>query len=88
MNIKRELCNDLDDCEIVSHIPDCVQHEPIQTDNNRTFYNIVKRDTSSVHLRKDRQKSKSSLRMKFLTRIAKKLGMWDRNRTRSENIKV
>lgn len=83
------MCAGQADCEVLSNIPECIEEIPLidstGSDSNATFYSIVKRDVSES-LKKPRQKS--NLKIRILTKVGKKLGLWNQNTTRSENIKV
>lgn len=93
--MQEQLCADIDDCEIVSEVPDC--SELISSDSStnlknnpaeETFYNIVKREirqnrrNNSVH-----GPRQPNMKIRVYTRISKRLGMWDPKIPRSENIK-
>lgn len=87
------MCAEQTDCEVLSNIPECIEEIPTinskDSDSNATFYTIVKRDVSETTLkRSDKPRQKSSLKIRFLTKVSKRLGMWNQNTTRSENIKV
>lgn len=90
--VKAQMCAGQTDCEVVSNIPDCVDEMPIIEGNvsasNATFYSIVKRDVSDRKKRTGKLRQKSHVRVRLLTRVGKKLGLWNQNQTRSENIKV
>lgn len=90
--IREQLCGNDADCEIVSNIPDCIESIDLGNQNsisNNTFYNLVKRDLSDVaKIPKLRPRNKTNIKLRFFTRVGKKLGIWNRNITRSENLKV
>lgn len=87
------MCEDLENCEIVSEIPDCGEitrnnYEVDVTDEttNRNYYSVVKRDTSRVQI----VPSKNNINMKFkiYTKISKKLGLWNQTLSRAENLDI
>lgn len=86
------MCAGQPDCEVLSNIPECVEEVPIievrGSDSNATFYSIVKRDVSESSKRNDKPRQKSNLKIRILTKVGKKLGLWNQNTSRSENIKV
>lgn len=84
------MCAGQIDCEVLSNIPECIEEIPIISgaDSNATFYSIVKRDLSETSKRNDKPRQKSNLKIRILTKVGKKLGWWNQNTTRSENIKV
>lgn len=84
--LREQLCPDAPDCEIVSELPDCSAFEAKQYANaeqasisNRTFYHVVSR--------RDTAKQAPMMKVRVYTRISKKLGLWDANAPRSENIR-
>lgn len=90
--VKAQMCAGQTDCEVVSSIPECVDEMPIiesnDSNSNATFYSIVKRDLTDSAKRTAKPRQKSNLKIRMLTKIGKKLGIWDQNATRSDNIKV
>ena len=95
--VHEQLCKGVEDCEIISSIPDCVDIDTGEsvgaTDDfsNRTYYNVAKRDVTAVAARRrnnSRPASRATMRIRVYTRISKKLGLWDKTKPRSENIKV
>lgn len=86
------MCAGQTDCEVLSNIPECIEEIPIIASNgsnsNATFYSIVKRDVSERTKRNDKPRQKSNIKIRILTKVGKKLGLWNQNSTRSENIKV
>lgn len=97
--VKDHLCKDQTDCEIVSEIPFCEEssNDPELEEQpavsmllpNNTFYNIVKREINSNPIVPKRKmtRTKSQLRISVYTKLSKKLGLWQQNTTKSENIK-
>ncbi|KAG4075716.1 hypothetical protein HA402_003541 [Bradysia odoriphaga] len=89
--VKAQMCAGQTDCEVTSTIPECVDEMPIINSNNSnsnaTFYSIVKRDVSERTKRTGKLRQKSNLKIRVLTKVGKKLGLWNENTTRSENIK-
>lgn len=88
--VKTQMCEGQTDCEVLSNIPECIDEIPIieGADTNATFYSIVKRDVSESSKRIDKPRQKSNVKIRVLTKVGKKLGLWNQNATRSENIKV
>lgn len=90
--VKSQMCAGQTDCEVLSNIPECLEEIPIiesnGADSNSTFYSIVKRDVSESLKKIDKPRQKSNLKIRILTKVGKKLGLWNQNTTRSENIKV
>lgn len=86
------MCAGQTDCEVLSNIPECIEDIPIiesnDSDSNNTFYSIVKREVNDNPKRNDRPRQKTNLKIRILTKVGKKLGLWNQNTTRSENIKV
>lgn len=86
------MCAGQTDCEVLSNIPECIEESPIidinGADSNSTYYSIVKRDVSEGSKRQSKPRQKSNLKIRILTKVGKKLGLWNENTTRSENIKV
>jgi hypothetical protein len=80
--LKDELCGN-QDCELTTELPECVETVSTNDTLNSTFYTLVKRDTSSKHVKKFKNPEKAELYVK----VSKNLGMWRPNSTRSENIK-
>lgn len=89
----QQLCENLDECEIVSEIPDCneiirnnPEPEPLDETTNRNYYTIVKRDTfRQQHVA---VKSNANMKIKVYTKISKGLGLWNRSLSRAENMEI
>lgn len=84
--LREQLCADTFDCEIVSELPDCSAFETSQNAiaghdsvSNKTFYHVISR--------RDTAKRTPMMKVRVYTRISKKLGLWDANVPRSENIR-
>lgn len=99
--VREQLCGNLSDCEIASEIPDCVDIIKNRTTiidseiSDKTFYKVVKRDTinQQQYLLTNGNKTRSTttqtnMKLRVYTRISKRLGLWDYNLPRSENIQV
>lgn len=97
--VREQLCGNLTDCEIASEIPDCVdivnnRSSSIDSDlSNKTFYKVVKRDTlaqlqQSINNGTKLTTTQANMKLRVYTRISKRLGLWDYNLPRSENIQV
>jgi len=63
--------------------------------NDKSLYHLVKREVtlnngSDVKITKikNRRKMRTNIKINIFTKIAKKLGLWKYNGTRSDNIKV
>lgn len=90
----QQLCEDLDQCEIVSEIPDCneIIRTNIESDlsddetTNRNFYAIVKRDTSRTQFISSR--NNANMKIKVYTKISKGLGLWNQSLSRAENLDI
>lgn len=85
-NLKTQLCGDQEDCELVSDVPDCGNISTSGETYDKTFYNIIKRDVSQQQ-RVQRPRNRPTVQVKMYTRISKKMGLWDKTITRSENIR-
>lgn len=87
--MKKLLCNDSEDCEIITKLPDCDEIEKrISTANatndqklNSTYYHVVKRREIGKPNGKD-----NLMQIRVYTKVSKKLGMWNTSLSRSENI--
>lgn len=84
--LREHICPDTLNCEIVSELPDCSAFEADLNEragsdsvSNRTFYHVVSR--------RDTSKRTPMMKVRVYTRISKKLGLWDTNVPRSENIR-
>lgn len=82
--LREQLCPNAPHCEIVSELPECSALEANQNAagnsiSNRTFYHVVNR--------RDTAKRTPVMKVRVYTRISKKLGLWDANVPRSENIR-
>lgn len=91
----QQLCEGLDDCEIVSEIPDCneIIRNAFDSDasdetTNRNFYTIVKRDTHRTQFSKQTQKNSATMKIKVYTKISKGLGLWNQSLSRAENLEI
>lgn len=89
----QQLCGGLDDCEIISEIPDCsdIIQNNFDTDasdetTNRNFYTIVKRDTHRTQFSQSR--NSATMRIKVYTKISKGLGLWNQSLSRAENMDI
>lgn len=97
--VRDQLCGNLTDCEVASEIPGCVDivkniSSIVEGDiSNKTFYKVVKRDTLTMlqHSIGNGTKlttAQANMKLRVYTRISKRLGLWDNNLPRSENIQV
>lgn len=92
--ISQKLCNESDNCEIVSEIPDCneIMRDNFDSDasdetTNRNFYTIVKRDTHRTQFTQSRN-SGTTMKIKVYTKISKGLGLWNQSLSRAENLDI
>lgn len=89
----QQLCDGLDECEIISEIPDCneIMRNNFDTDasdetTNRNFYTIVKRDTHRTQFSQSR--NSATMKIKVYTKISKGLGLWNQSLSRAENLEI
>ena len=71
----------------MSEIPECSDEDEPSNDlsNDRVFYRLSKRDVGNRSIQVRRNTSK--LRIRLYTRVGKKLGIWKKDQTLSENIR-
>lgn len=90
-SIQKELCGDQLDCSVVSEMPSC-EDEANESENSElsnAVYHVVKREIQpSKKPKRMRPKNKINVKINIYTRISKKLGLWNGNLTRSDNVKV
>lgn len=82
--LREHICPDTLDCDIVSELPDCSTFEVNrnagdESISNRTFYHVITRRETTA-------RRTPMMKVRVYTRISKKLGIWDANASRSENI--
>jgi hypothetical protein len=90
-NVHKHLCGEQEDCEVTTDNdpPACTDVIVDSPSSDKTFYNIVKRDLTGRNGSLENQmKNKLNFKVTVYTKIAKKLGIWRYNGTKSENIKV
>lgn len=83
--IKEHMCNNQDDCEISSQLPVCDNVDSGTGAENKTFYNIVKREIGS---RGNSREARANVNIKIYTNLGKRLGLWQYNISKVENIQV
>lgn len=99
MSFRQQLCEDLENCEIVSEIPDCneitrnnLAEATDETDDttNRNYYSVVKRDTSRIQpISTTRNNGNNgNMKIKIYTKISRGLGLWNQSLSRSENLQI
>lgn len=83
----------MDDCEIISEIPDCneILRNNFDADasdetTNRNFYTIVKRDVHRTQFSQPR--NSATMKIKVYTKISKGLGLWNQSLSRAENLEI
>ncbi|XP_031635123.1 sushi, von Willebrand factor type A, EGF and pentraxin domain-containing protein 1-like isoform X2 [Contarinia nasturtii] len=101
--IRQQLCEDLEQCEILSEIPDCneitrnnLEFDGMDETTNRNYYSVVKRDASTVEEKRNPNRMKAStssrnnanMKIKIYTKISKGLGLWSQNVSRAENLEI
>ncbi|XP_037922099.1 sushi, von Willebrand factor type A, EGF and pentraxin domain-containing protein 1-like isoform X3 [Hermetia illucens] len=94
-HLKKYMCNELEECELVSNTPpectaDTESTEDIDNEiNGKTYYKVFKREIQpSNEDRKQRVKQKYNIRIKLYTRIGRKLGVWKKGKTLAENLQT
>lgn len=85
-DLKEDLCGD-QECELTTDIPECINDGMSNEISNKSYYAITKRDTESKPHKKSGLKIRNPAKVELYVRIAKNLGMWRPNSTKSENIK-
>lgn len=84
----------MEECEIVSEIPDCneIIRNNFDSDasddltTNRTFYTIVKRDIHRTQF--SQPKNSATMKIKVYTKISRGLGLWNQSLSRAENLEI
>lgn len=86
IDLKTQLCGESNDCEIVSELPKCEEvvanRSLLVEPGNSTFYHVIRRREISS----SNAGSNSTMKIRVYTRISKKLGLWNSNLPRTENI--
>lgn len=86
--MKKMLCNESEDCEIITELPNCDDVEKRisaanATNNqllNNSFYHVIKRREI------ERGNKDNVMQIRVYTRVSKKLGKWNSTLSRNENI--
>lgn len=89
--IRQQLCQDSDDCEVLSEMPDCdaitknriPANESSNESNDRNYYNVVKRDVSRTQ-----NKSTNNMKIRVYVKISKSIGLWNQSLSRTENLDI
>lgn len=89
--IRQQLCQDSEDCEVLSEMPDCdtISKSRIPTNassdesNDRNYYSVVKRDVSRTQ-----NKSTINMKIRVYVKISKSLGLWNQSLSRTENLDI
>lgn len=87
--IHKQLCENDEQCEVLSEIDGCDQVVENQTKNavddgtsQRNFYSIVKRDTSYVNFATP--KTGTNLKIRVFTKYSKNVGYWNQTASRTD----
>lgn len=98
--LRQQLCDDStsENCQVLSEIPECndiIKNQSNSDNNNafidgnpsnRDYYSIVKRDINQIP--PSIPKTNINMKIKVYTKISKRLGLWNSNLSRAENLKV
>lgn len=90
--LKNHMCQGQEDCEITSTLPECSSDDSniisSASDNpfdSSVYYNVAKRH---IQKRGARKESKTNMQVRIFTNLGKRLGLWQYNVSKAENIQV